>query len=56
MAHQVDDLPAHALVVMKQTVDMMSAICPTISREEMCRTFVYHYFQAKESSNALPKS
>lgn len=45
---QADDLPNHAFQVMKQTLDMMGDVFPSIQRSDLQRTFVDCYFSEKE--------
>jgi hypothetical protein len=41
---RVDDMPLHAIAVMKATLDMMGDVFPRIPRKDLADTFVQCYF------------
>lgn len=41
---QADDLPRHALVAMKETLDLCAEVFPNIKRNDLQKTFVSAYF------------
>lgn len=51
---QADDLPAHALAVMKATLDLCDEVFPSIRRKDLADTFVDVYFNGPSFNQQKP--
>jgi len=45
MRKHADDLPAHALAIMKETLDLCGDVFPRVNRKDLADVFVNCYFK-----------